>query len=172
MPFCILELLLEKLVNSDLNRKWKNLSTETSYWAVTSLLHRLPCAVFRQRFSCQLTEKCSDDKKPTTSGWVLRRILQLDNTEHRNPQLSSLLTLSFLLSETPVEIVLLKITTSICRTVTARGETECWEGGKVLIHDGYQGLDAQSLKVFKARQGFWAVWFSRSCPCSWQRGWK
>lgn len=80
MPFCILELLLERLVNSDLNRKWKNLSTETSYRAVTSALRHLPCVVFRQRFSCQLTEKCSDDKKPTTSGGLLRRILQLGNS--------------------------------------------------------------------------------------------
>lgn len=74
-------------------------------------------------------------------------------------------------SETPVQSVLLKIATSACRAVMARGERENWSG-KVLLDDGYQLGEAQSLKLSKARLGIWARWFSRSCPCPWQRGWK
>lgn len=105
----------------------KNLSTETFYWAVTSPLHHLPRVVFRQRFSHQLTEERSENKKPTTSRQLFNMMLQLGNIVHCNPHFSFLLTLSLLLSQTPVE-----------RGVMAKGEREHWVGGRALFHDGCQ----------------------------------
>lgn len=119
----------------------KNLSTETSYWVVTSPLHHLPCAVFRQRFSHQLAEERLEDKKPTTSGRLLSMRLQLGNITHCNSRFSFLPTLSLLLSVTPVQSVLLKIIPlSSHRAVMARGEEKYWVGRKALFHDGYQDL--------------------------------
>lgn len=117
----------------------KNLSTETSYWAVTSPPHHLPCVVFRQRFSRQLAEEHSENKKPTTSGRLFSMTLQLGDITHCNPYFSFLLTFSLLLSQTPVESALWKIIPLIpYRAVMARGERECWVSGKAPFHDGYQ----------------------------------
>lgn len=65
-------------------------------------------------------------------------MLQLGNIVHCNPHFSFLLTLSLLLSQTPVESVLKMIPLSPYRAVMARGEREHWVGGRALFHDGYQ----------------------------------
>lgn len=78
MPFCILELLHEKLVNSDLNRKWKiwalRLHTELSLLCLTSC--RALCSdrgsVVSSQRNAQTTKSPPrlDDSKEGSCSWI------------------------------------------------------------------------------------------------------
>lgn len=78
MPFCILELLLEKLVNSDLNRKWKiwalRLCTELSLLCFT--ICRVLCldrgSVVSSQRNAQTTKSPPrlDDSSEGSCSWV------------------------------------------------------------------------------------------------------